>query len=115
MHAGELRNLVSIEAKAALSPNRSATGAPQTAWVELCQVWAKISPQSGREYFVAREFASRSDTTITMRYQVGQTDTLSPDMRITYGGKIYNIEYIEDPDNRHTWVIAYTYTGVNQG
>ena len=65
--------------------------------MNVCTIWASVEPLKGREFFAAQKENAETTVRITIRYRSG----ISPDMRIKYGDKIYEINAIIDVEERH--------------
>lgn len=66
-------------------------------WVDFAYIWAAIQPLSGREYFSARQETAQVTTRITIRYLKGVT----PDMRVLFNEKVYEILSVINLDERN--------------
>jgi len=78
-------------------PTINAFGEETEHWVDIATVWASVEPLKGREFFAAQKENSETTVRITIRYRSG----ISPDMRIKFDGKIYEINAIIDVEERH--------------
>ncbi len=93
--AGQRDKLVTIEQT---TITRDAEySSPVHSWAALGQVYAKIEPLSGREYFLNRESQTEVTVRITFDYRAGITNK----MRINYRGKLYQINDVIDPLEAH--------------
>lgn len=60
-------------------------------WTDLAEVWAEVRPLRGVERVEAAQLAAQVDTRFTIRYR----DDLAPGRhRITYQGRLYNIQAV---------------------
>jgi len=57
-------------------------------------VWAAQEDLSGREWFQAMQ----TQSTVTTRFRIRYRSDVSPKMRVSCGGKSYEIEAALDPD-----------------
>ena len=89
MRAGWLRKRVTIQEKRA---DRDPFGAERIIWVNVATVWAGVEPLRGREYLEAKQMQADVSTRIRMRYRSGVT----PEMRVLYDGRTYEIESVID-------------------
>lgn len=107
--AGRLRNRVSLQRyEATQDPD---TGDTIQQWVEAAKIWAAIEPISGREFIAAAASQSKVTTRIVIRYR-----TVTHDMRIVHGEKIYNIEgVLPDKDSGIEYITLVASEGVNNG
>lgn len=61
-------------------------------WDDFATVWANIRPLRGREYFEAAAVNAETTVKMLIRYRPG----ITPDMRVVYNGRIYNIQAVID-------------------
>lgn len=90
MRAGTLRNLITIQEPTVA---KNAIGENVPSWATHAQVWARIEPLSGREYFEAAQTNDEAISKIIIR----NLATVTPDMRISHNGVIYNIKSVMKP------------------
>lgn len=110
--AGRLRHLVTHQALVAGSPQQSPSGEPDEAWADLVTgIFAGVEPLMGRELFVAQEMHSEVTVRIRERYRPG----VDAKQRVIWGEKIYNIQYIIDPEERHEELLLMCSEGLNEG
>lgn len=69
-------------------------GFPVTTWNTVKNVWAQIKTQTAREFWQASQFQNQNEVRFIIRYTKG----ISPDMRIVYKEKIYEITGIMNDD-----------------
>lgn len=72
-------------------------GQPVQEWQDVATVWAAVEPLRGREYWAAAQVQSEVTTRIRIRYRSG----IRPDMRVLYGGRVFNVTAVIDPEERH--------------
>lgn len=89
MQAGKLDKRITIEQK---KVTRDTFGAEVIAWVPVVNTWAQVQPVSGREYVEGRQLDEEVTVRVRMRYQSG----ITPAMRATLTGHIYDIVYVQD-------------------
>lgn len=94
MRAGKLRHRLDIQR--ALE-TQGDTGEVTVIWSDFATVWGSVEPLRGREFFAAREQQARVTTRIRIRYTAGVT----PKMRVLFGDRIYLIDAVIDPEERH--------------
>jgi SPP1 family predicted phage head-tail adaptor len=113
MLAGKLRHRVTLQQRAAGSPQKTAMGAPATAWTDVATVWGSWRPLSGRELLAAQQVASKVDVEVIIRYRAGVTAA----MRLIHveTGTVANIEAVIQPDMRRIQLTLRCSTGVNSG
>lgn len=80
-----------------LRDGQDESGQPFHEWQDVATVWAAVEPLRGREYFEAHQVQAEVTTRIRIRYRPG----IRPDMRVLYGGRVFNITAIIDPEERH--------------
>lgn len=66
-------------------------------WINIATVWSAIEPVSGREYFAAKQINDELSAKITIRYR----NYVTPDMRVVYDTRVFEILSIIDPGERH--------------
>lgn len=108
MIAGQLRHSITIQQ---LSTARDDYGGVVETWADFATVNASVQPLSGRELIAAQAAQSESRVKMSMRYIPGVTEA----MRVSYGGKVYNITAVIDVDERHRELQIMAGTGLNQG
>lgn len=108
MRSGRLRHKVTVEQ---VTETIDEFGQAIKSWSTFAQPFAAIEPVSGREYFAAQQVDSEVTVKITMRYLSG----LTTKMRISWGGKIYNIQSIIDPAERTAMQTLMCSEGLNDG
>lgn len=104
MNPGKLRHRISIM-KSTVAPSTS-YGEVVNTWVIFFKAWASIEPimgsLSGRENFIGGQYLSMVDTRITMRYI---PVTITPSMKVTWGGNDYNIETVLNTNERNNEIV----------
>lgn len=95
MNPGALRHRVTIQKP---REGQSRAGQPVQEWDEVATVWAAVEPLRGREYWAAAQVQAEATTRVRIRYRKG----IRPDMRVVYGGRIFQIVAPPiDPEERH--------------
>jgi SPP1 family predicted phage head-tail adaptor len=99
MEAGKLRNFITIQQQ---SGARDTTGEETDTWTTFAQVYAHIEPyvgsaRAGREMFQAGQLVGLDYTRIHLRYLAG----ITPKMRVSYNGRIFDILAINNRDERN--------------
>ena len=79
-----------------LPGGRNADGSqqPSSPWAE--NVWGDMRALSGAEMPKAQQLAQQATHLLVIAYQLG----ISENMTIDFNGRIFQIHYIEDPDER---------------
>lgn len=93
MRAGQLRHLITIEEAA---ETQDAYGEPDLTWSTYTTAWAKVEPLSSRETVEARSVNQERTHRITMRHQ----DGITPDMRVNWDGRTFDIEGTRNIEER---------------
>jgi len=91
----KLRHMVAIQKYTAVCDS---FGSEVESWSEVASVWASVETLKGREFFAMQKENAETTVRICIRYRTG----ISPDMRIKFGDKIYEINAIIDLEERHT-------------
>lgn len=94
MNPGILRHRITIQE---LREGQDEAGQPVQEWQDVATVWGAVEPLRGREYFAAAQVQAEVTTRIRIRYSKG----IKPDMRVLYDGRLYNINAVIDPEERH--------------
>jgi SPP1 family predicted phage head-tail adaptor len=94
MKAGILRNYVTIQQ---LTEGRDANLELTENWTTFAYAWAAILPQTGREYWNAKQVFPEVTGVLKIRYITGVTSK----MRVYDGSKTYDIQAVIDVENRH--------------
>lgn len=110
MRIGKLRHRVRIERPdLTQDPN---TGEMVNGWALVRVAWASIEPLSAREFIAAGAAQSQVSARITLRHR----GDITPDMRLVYRGKVYNIEgVLPDPKSGLHYVTLPVSEGVTDG
>lgn len=98
MRAGKLRHTVTIQQRTAGSPQRTASGQPDTSWTTFqAGVPCSIDPISGREYFTQQQVQGEVTHRIRLRYLAGITQS----MRVLYGARVFDIVSVLNWEERN--------------
>jgi SPP1 family predicted phage head-tail adaptor len=110
--AGDLTKRVTVQA---LTQTRDAEGGMVDSWAALTgmPVWAKVANLSGNERRVTSHGGKVAEarTEITIRYRTDITES----MRVSYNGKVYNIQHINNFLEENTFLVLTCDTGKNDG
>jgi SPP1 family predicted phage head-tail adaptor len=98
MFFGALRKRITIQQQSATQNTR---GEPIPSWTTFATCWASIEPKNGRELLAAQQVQSQVITEITIRYQSG----ITPDMRILYGTRYFDIQAIQNVEERNRMIV----------
>ncbi|MGJ3501613.1 putative phage head-tail adaptor (plasmid) [Piscirickettsia salmonis] len=66
-------------------------------WQDIATLWARVSPRIGRELFSAQQFYHEITQTVTLRYRAD----VSPNLRIYFDGRYFEILSVINPDERN--------------
>lgn len=103
IRAGELRHRVILQSRIAA---RTAQGGFTYTWNNVRTISAKIEPKSGRETYFSDAVLALASHVIEVRVQ---SSTVTPDMRLTFGTRIFNIvQALLVDEIKHRLVIAAT-------
>lgn len=94
MFIGKLNRKVSI-LKCIVT--RDEFGGEEKEWILDYEVWARVEPTGGKEYFNREKVTAETSCVITIRYNPNIT-VLN---RIAYGGKVYEIIGVYDESSEH--------------
>lgn len=113
MRAGELRHLLTFQAK---STAQDELGEPINAWVDVLTCWGKVSPTTGRERLAAQAVQSSVTHSVTVRYAPQFADPKAvAAMRILFGARIFDIHDSINEDERNRMVTLMAEEGLNNG
>lgn len=101
MKIGNLRHRVTIEHYTA---QRLPSGEVVEDWHPFAKRWASIKPIRGSEYWAAAQVQAEVTHTIWMHHTPG----ITPDMRIRYKNRLFEIESVRNLDevNKVTEILA---------
>jgi SPP1 family predicted phage head-tail adaptor len=108
MRAGQMRDRITIQQR---TVTRGAMGAPVDAWADVATVWAQFDPLRGREFFSSKQEQTENSVRFWIRYRAG----IENKMRISFGGKYYDIEAVIDVRGRHQTLEIMTREGLTNG
>ena len=113
--AGQLRHRVTIQQLAAGSPQQKASGEPDVTWTDVLSCWASVEPLRGRELFAAQEHHSEITTRILLRGGSTTREGITAAMRVSFGGKLYNILAVLNKQERGIEIELLCGEGLNNG
>lgn len=90
----DYRHRVTLQRRVTVTDNEGFT---TEQWQDWVTVWAAVEPIRGREYFAAAAVEAEVTLRIRIRYRAGVT----PDMRVAYGQRIFDIQSVIDVGGRH--------------
>ena len=98
MRAGKLTKRVTLQIK---SVTTDGLGSETITWTDHATVWAAIDSITAREYYLAAQETTTVTTKIKIRYRRGVT----PNWRVKYGNKYFDIEAVIDTGEKHKELI----------
>ena len=98
LEAGKLRNRIIIQQR---STTKNSFGETIDTWTTFTTLWAAIEPLRGREFFESKETQAEVTTKITIRNKSG----ITPQMRVSWNSKIFDIKSIINIESRNKEVI----------
>jgi SPP1 family predicted phage head-tail adaptor len=93
MKIGKLRQRIKIQKYTA---GRDSFGGEEPVWTDVAEVWARVSPVSGKEFFASAQVNAEVTTKITMRYIKG----ITPKMRVVFDSRSFDIVSVLDFEER---------------
>lgn len=72
-----------------------------TGWETFFRPWAEVKCTGGREYYAAAQVNSENDMTFRIRWSRKIAGKLTSELRVVYGGIVYNVVHIEDVNEQH--------------
>lgn len=75
---------------------RDSEGMTVETWQDVATVWASYEPISGREYFAAAAVNAEN----TARFRIRYYKDISPDMRVLFDGRTFDIKSVIDVQGR---------------
>jgi SPP1 family predicted phage head-tail adaptor len=117
MLAQRLSEIITIQEKDTTVTALNAAGEPTSTWVDfIVDARASADPVSGREFLAANSNISEGTTRFITRYQTGTGGRdVTPQMRVLYRGKIYDIKNIMNHRNKNRIMEILAVQGVNSG
>jgi SPP1 family predicted phage head-tail adaptor len=96
--SGRLNHKIVIQER---TETKNSVGEDITTWDTYKWTWAQVTPLTGKEYFSKNEFQSTITNKIYMRYLTGVT----PDMRIVWDSRTFDIISVINTDERNRELI----------
>lgn len=93
MRAGTLRHRITIE-EATVVENEF--GEPEQSWAAFAERWARVSPLEGQERWNAQQVHAE----VTHEIELRHLDGVKAEMRVNFGGRLFDIEAPMNPDER---------------
>ena len=80
-------------------------------WATFVTPFAAVKPLRGQELFASQQYNAKITTRIRTRYMAN----ITADMRVSFGGRLFNIESVIDPDERKKEIHLMCSEGMNDG
>lgn len=113
MDAGNLRKRITFQQR---TTTVDSYGQQTTTWTDLITVWASIEALSARELLAAQAVQSEVSHKITVRYRAEFANPVAvAAMRITYNGRLFNIQGATNIDERNREIDLTCAEGLNNG
>lgn len=106
--AGKFDRRITLQQK---SVTRAGNGEEVVSWVAVAELWARVEPIRGREFFAAAEMHDATDHRVTIRYRTGVTR----DMRVMWGEQPLDIVSVIDVNARRENLELMCISGVRNG
>jgi SPP1 family predicted phage head-tail adaptor len=94
MEAGKLRHKVKLQRRVV---SQDTFGGGIEVYHDIAEVWARVQPLRGEEYFKAQAITSSVSARITIRYLFG----IEPIDRVLFGDREFNVHAIINPEERN--------------
>jgi SPP1 family predicted phage head-tail adaptor len=111
MGAGKYDKRITIQQR---GNSRNGTGGMVADWQMFAERWAGVNNLSGNERLATTHQGGETAvarTAFTLRYLPGVDET----MRVLYGGKAFNIRFVNDVYEQHKTLILTCDTGTTEG
>jgi len=100
LRAGQLRHSIIIQ-----KPTDANTyGKVASAWATHATVFAEVMPQTGSEYWSAKQTQEKEPIIFRIRYVAGITEK----MRVSFNSKIYDINSVVNVSQRNIEILLVT-------
>ncbi|EOC0865665.1 phage head closure protein [Cronobacter malonaticus] len=110
MQAGKLNKRILLQKP--VKTQNPTSGAIESGWADVVQVWANVTDLSARDFVAAKAGQNEVTTRITIRWRDDVTDK----HRILYRGRIYDIQgVLEDDKTGREYLTLPCSRGVNDG
>lgn len=106
MDIGRLKHRITFQK---LVNSKNEYGELENSWNDVITVWAEVRPTTGRSFFNAKQINSEISHSVYIRYRNG----LSPNMRIKFKGRIFEVLYIMNVNEDNTLMQIYCKELVN--
>lgn len=72
-------------------------------WITITSLYAKVENTNGNRYFNAGSEGLKKNSKFTVRYNSILNSKKEENLRIVFNDKIFIIQYINDPDELHSF------------
>ena len=98
MQAGKLRHRLAIEKKLAGSPQRTSTGQQDSDWTALATVYGALNMLTGKRLEASQASWPRAtyEARVRWREDIWDAFTSPTPLRVSFGGRYYPIEGLDD-------------------
>lgn len=110
--AGQLRHRITLQEQ--VETHSSTTGAVSRTWQDVAtnpNVWARMEPLTGREFFDAQQMQAEMSVRFTIRHR----SDVTAKMAVLFGGKRYNIQAVLPDQTDATFLELMCAEGVTDG
>jgi len=94
---GKRRERIALQSRDA---GQDGFGQPADTWTTYATVWARVRSLAGNEQFKAQQFAPEVTHEVTVTWQAGLTDDITPLDRVSFGAKTFDILYCNYGERR---------------
>jgi len=114
LRAGRLNRLVSVQSR---STTKDSLGGQSTTWTEVKQVWAEITTLTVGARMAAAALQTEITHQITVRYDADLWDSprTAATYRIVYNGRYFDIQGIDNQDERNREIVLNAIEGLSAG
>ena len=110
MRSGKLKHRITIQERS--KSQDATTGEEIKTWINFATPWASIEPLSVKDLIAAQGVKSEMTARMKIRYM----DGITPDMRILYRDKLYNIHgVLPDAKSGREYLTIPVSEGLNDG
>lgn len=108
IRTGDLNRRISIQSRSAALDT---FGQRLTTWTDVLVCWAGIDQLVGRELVLGQAVHNEVTHKVTILYR----STVTPQMRVVYWGRNFNIQSVIDPNTAHEFLELMCSEGLNEG
>ncbi|MDD2728176.1 phage head closure protein [Malikia sp.] len=113
MRASDLRHQVTLQRR---DTTRDTTGGQVTSWTDVCTTRAGIAALSGRELQAAQAIHAEVTHSVTLRYRPEFVNpTQAAALRLLFKGRVFNIAFVDNLDERRREINLVCSEGLNDG